>query len=69
MSDLRVLSDAELDVVGGGITSVYRSSCCGPCCGPSEAKLDERIIIIADILKNLFGGNCGGGLQRTKPAL
>jgi hypothetical protein len=43
------------------------TSCCSPCCGPSEAKLDERIIIIADILKILEGNNYGGNLKRTKP--
>jgi hypothetical protein len=67
MSDLRVLTDAELDVVGGGVTSVYRSSCCSPCCGPSDAKLGESIIIIAEILKILESNNCGGGLKRAQP--
>jgi hypothetical protein len=65
MNDLRELTDAELDIVGGGETRPKPSSCCSPCCGPSEAKLDERIIIIADILKDLFGNNCGVGVRKA----
>jgi hypothetical protein len=61
MSDLRVLTDAELDFVGGGAMRKTGPSCCGP----SDAKLDERIIIIAEILKILDGNNCGGGLKRV----
>jgi hypothetical protein len=52
MSDLRELTDAELDIVGGGLTKPTRPEPSQGCGG--EIKLVEEIIV--DILK-LLGGN------------
>jgi hypothetical protein len=69
MSDLRVLTEAELDVVAGGAFSVSNG------CGTTTANLVgvrqptsggcgiEELIV--DIFKILEGNNCGSGLKRV----
>jgi hypothetical protein len=54
MGGLRELTDTELDVVGGGVTAVYRSAPTRGC-GGGEIKLVEEIIV--DILKLLRPNN------------
>jgi len=68
MSDLRVLTDAELDIVGGGaIAPIYRPApsqgCCSPCCGPSGEKLVK--VLVADILR-LLDPCCGSSRPVAK---
>ena len=64
---LRELTNAELDIVAGGLTKPMRPPIPEPSqgCG-GEIKLVEEIFI--DILKILERDNCGGGLKRAKPA-
>jgi hypothetical protein len=74
MSDLRVLTDAELDIVGGGLgmvggcgtTTATFAPVSRPTSGGCGINLAERIIIIAvDILKDLEGCNSSVGLKRV----
>jgi hypothetical protein len=64
MSDLRELTNAELDIVGGGIA--YARPPTQSCGG--GIKLVEEIIV--DILKVLESDNrgCSSGLKRANPA-
>jgi hypothetical protein len=62
MSDLRVLTDAELDIVGGGIMTIARPKPTQGC-GGGEIRLVEEIIV--DILKLLEPNT---GLKRAQPA-
>jgi hypothetical protein len=64
MSGLRELTNAELDIVGGGIAyATNPTQSCG-----SGIKLVEEIIV--DILKVLESDNrgCSSGLKRANPA-
>jgi hypothetical protein len=71
MNDLRVLTDAELDIVAGGSLPVMSNGCNTgttyyatsrtTSCGCGENLLQE---LVADIFKILEGNNCGGGVQK-----
>jgi hypothetical protein len=74
MSNLRALTDAELDIVCGG--SLSMSHGCGTATSfvttrPTSGGCGENLVkeLVADILRILDGNNCcGGGLKRANLA-
>jgi hypothetical protein len=71
MTALRELTDAELDIVAGGLThmvggcntgTTYFASRNPTSCGCGENLVKELIV---DILKILESNGCGGGVQKA----
>lgn len=73
MSDLRELTNAELDIVCGGSLSMSRG--CGTTASfattrPTPCGCGENLVkeLVVDILRILDGNNCGGGPKKAQPA-
>jgi hypothetical protein len=64
MSDMRELTDAELDIVGGGLINPRTAPTRSP--EPIIVKLVEELVV--DILRVLESNNCGGGPKEAQLA-